>query len=182
MDAIGRYRSGAAAGVLASIEYAAPPTLLAAPVQLAAETLAVAAVELKLVAELHELAGEPARGSLVDRASTYLMSWTRQRAIDPTQPNSGLAAALSLQQHAPQAKCLVLENHPIFGGEAKRNEFMVDGHRLMAPQGSDHFDTPQPGSPMAAFYESIGVDAGKFAYQSWESSSPEIPMSSNGFR
>jgi hypothetical protein len=85
---------GAAAGMLASVEYAAPPTLLAAPVQLAAETLAVAAVEVKLVAELHELAGQPARGSLVDRASTYLMSWTRQRAIDPTQPNSGLAAAL----------------------------------------------------------------------------------------
>ncbi len=60
---------------------------------------------------------------------------------------SGLAAALYLQQHAPQAKCLVLENHPIFGGEAKRNEFMVDGHRLIAPQGSDHFDIPQPGSP-----------------------------------
>jgi hypothetical protein len=85
---------GAAAGVLASVEYAAPPTLLAAPVQLAAETLAVAAVELKLVAELHELTGQPARGSLVDRASLYLMSWTRQRAIDPTLPNSGLAAAL----------------------------------------------------------------------------------------
>jgi spermidine dehydrogenase len=89
---------------------------------------------------------------------------------------SGLAAALSLQQHAPQAKCLVLENHPIFGGEAKRNEFMVDGHRLMAPQGSDHFDTPQPGSQLAAFYESIGVDAGQFEYQSWQSSSPEIPI------
>jgi len=85
---------GAAAGVLASVEYAAPATLLAAPVQLAAETLAVAAVELKLVAELHELAGQPARGSLVDRAAAYLMSWTRQRAIDPTMPNSGLAAAL----------------------------------------------------------------------------------------
>jgi spermidine dehydrogenase len=89
---------------------------------------------------------------------------------------SGLAAALSMQQHAPQAKCLVLENHPIFGGEAKRNEFMVDGHRLIAPQGSDHFDTPRPGSAMAAFYESIGVDARKFEYQSWHSSSPEIPV------
>ncbi len=60
---------------------------------------------------------------------------------------SGLATALYFQQHAPRAKCLVLENHPIFGGEAKRNEFMVDGHRLIAPQGSDHFDTPHPGSP-----------------------------------
>jgi spermidine dehydrogenase len=89
---------------------------------------------------------------------------------------SGLATALYFQQKAPQAKCLVLENHPIFGGEAKRNEFLVDGHRLMAPQGSDHFDTPQPGSAMADFYASIGVDANKFEYQAWQSSSPEIPV------
>jgi len=89
---------------------------------------------------------------------------------------SGLATALYCKQHAPRAKCLVLENHPIFGGEAKRNEFIVDGHRLMAPQGSDHFDTPHPASPVADFYASIGVDAGKFEYQSWQSSSPEIPV------
>jgi spermidine dehydrogenase len=70
----------------------------------------------------------------------------------------------------------VLENHPIFGGEAKRNEFVVDGHRLMAAQGSDHFDTPQPGSAMADFYASVGVDATKFEYQAWQSSLPEIPI------
>lgn len=53
---------GAAVGALVAVEFAAPPTLLAAPVQLAAETLAVAAVEVKLVAELHEIYGEPAPG------------------------------------------------------------------------------------------------------------------------
>jgi spermidine dehydrogenase len=89
---------------------------------------------------------------------------------------SGLASALYCQQKAPPANCLVLENHPIFGGEAKRNEFIVNGHRLMAPQGSDHFDTPRPGSPIADFYASIGVDASKFEYQAWQSSSPEIPI------
>ena len=89
---------------------------------------------------------------------------------------SGLAAQLYCKQHAPRAKCLVLEDHPIFGGEAKRNEFLVDGHRLMAPQGSDHFDTPRPGTPVAEFYDSIGVDASKFEYQTWQSSSPEIPV------
>jgi spermidine dehydrogenase len=46
---------------------------------------------------------------------------------------SGLAAALIFQRQAGEGKsCLVLDNHPIFGGEAKRNEFLVDGHRLMA--------------------------------------------------
>ena len=44
---------------------------------------------------------------------------------------SGLAAALLLQRKSAKSKtCLVLDNHPVFGGEAKRNEFQVDGRRL----------------------------------------------------
>jgi hypothetical protein len=85
---------GAAVGALAAVEFAAPPTLLAAPAQLAAETLAVAAVEVKLVAELHEIAGQPARGSGSQRGSAYLMSWVRQRALDPKAGVAGLSAVL----------------------------------------------------------------------------------------
>jgi hypothetical protein len=85
---------GAAAGGLAAAEMVAPPALLAAPVQLAAETLAVAAVEVKLVAELHELHGEPAHGGLTQRGSAYLMSWVRQRAIEPAAAGAGLAVVL----------------------------------------------------------------------------------------
>lgn len=72
---------GAAAGGLAAVEFFSPPTLLAAPVQLAAEILTVTAVELKLVAELHEILGYPAHGSVSDRAGLYLMSWVHRRAI-----------------------------------------------------------------------------------------------------
>lgn len=85
---------GAAAGGLAAAEFLAPPALLAAPVQLAAETLAIAAVEIKLVAELHELYGEPVRGGVAQRGSAYLMSWVRQRAVEPALAGSGLAAVL----------------------------------------------------------------------------------------
>jgi hypothetical protein len=85
---------GGAAGALAAAEFAAPPTLLAAPVQLAAETLAIAAIEIKLVAELHELYEEPALGTLGERGTTYLMSWVRQRAIEPAVAGAGLAALL----------------------------------------------------------------------------------------
>jgi hypothetical protein len=74
---------GAAAGALATAEFAAPPALLAAPVQLAAETLVVVSVELKLVAELHEIAGRPALGSASDRAGSYLTAWVQRRAIGP---------------------------------------------------------------------------------------------------
>ena len=36
-------------------------------------------------------------------------------------------------------RCLVLDNHPIFGGEAKRNEFLVDGQLVTGHQGSAFF-------------------------------------------
>ncbi|HEU5268951.1 MAG TPA: hypothetical protein VFU36_03435, partial [Jatrophihabitans sp.] len=70
---------GAAVGGLSSVEFLAPPTLIAAPVQLAAEMLTVTAVELKLVAELHEILGYPAQGSAAERGSLYLVSWMRRR-------------------------------------------------------------------------------------------------------
>ena len=33
----------------------------------------------------------------------------------------------------------MLDNHVMWGGEAKRNEFLVDGVRLIGPQGSNAF-------------------------------------------
>jgi spermidine dehydrogenase len=51
---------------------------------------------------------------------------------------SGLAAAILFQKYKG-GRCLVIDNHPIFGGEAKRNEFLVDGQRLTAHQGSAIF-------------------------------------------
>ncbi len=51
---------------------------------------------------------------------------------------SGMSAAyeFSRRKKADQS-CLLLENHPVIGGEAKQNEFEVDGKRLVAPQGSN---------------------------------------------
>jgi hypothetical protein len=74
---------GAAGGALAAVEFAAPPTLLTAPVQLAAETLLVAAAEIKLIAELHEVYGVPATGPLRGRAIAYVVAWSERRGIDP---------------------------------------------------------------------------------------------------
>ncbi len=79
---------GAAGGALAAVQFTAPPTLLSAPVQIAAETLVVAAVEVKLIAELHEVYGIPASGSLRNRALTYLMAWSERRGIDPFSPTA----------------------------------------------------------------------------------------------
>ena len=74
---------GAAGGALAAVEFTAPPTLLTAPAQLAAETLLVAAVEIKLIAELHEVYGVPATGPLRGRAIAYVVAWSERRGVDP---------------------------------------------------------------------------------------------------
>jgi spermidine dehydrogenase len=91
---------------------------------------------------------------------------------------SGLAAALFFQRQAgPQMKALVLENHPIFGGEAKQNEFLVDGQRLIAHQGSAIYQLQYPFSFLAHFYESIGLKAPKLTYQKWAGPQPEMVLS-----
>src|SRR3954471_13585400 len=95
---------------------------------------------------------------------------------------SGLAAAQIFQQLAGKGKnCLVIDNHPIFGGEAKRNEFMVDGHRLIAHQGSAFFPIPYPHSFIARFYESIGLKTPQLEYQKWGGASPEMKLSTTPY-
>ncbi|MBB3861278.1 spermidine dehydrogenase [Novosphingobium hassiacum] len=55
---------------------------------------------------------------------------------------SGLTSAYRYRQSKPDAKILILDQHAIFGGEAKQNDFDVDGHRLTGPQGSTGIVVP----------------------------------------
>ena len=90
---------------------------------------------------------------------------------------SGLSAALFFHRQAPKnARSLVLDNHPIFGGEAKQNEFLIDGVRLTSHQGSAFFPVPYPHSFIAQFYNSIGLNVHRFEYQGWAGSTPEMPL------
>ncbi|KQV12079.1 hypothetical protein ASC99_35235 [Kitasatospora sp. Root107] len=50
--------------------------------EIAAETLSVAAVEIKLIAELHEIYGMPAVGTVAQRAGAYVGAWADGRGID----------------------------------------------------------------------------------------------------
>jgi hypothetical protein len=84
---------GAAAGALAAVELAAPPALLGAPVQLAAETLTVVAVELRMLGELHEVYGLPLTGAPKDRATALLTTWVRRRALEAGAGSILLGAA-----------------------------------------------------------------------------------------
>jgi spermidine dehydrogenase len=90
---------------------------------------------------------------------------------------SGLAAALFFGRKAPKGStCLVLENHAIFGGEARRNEFKINGGRLIAHQGSAMFFPQMPGTFLDGFYRSIGIDQEKFRYQEWDSKTKEAEL------
>lgn len=85
---------GAAAGGLTAVQWLAPATLLALPLQLGAETVLVAGVEVVLVGELHELYGRPATGDARTRAAAYLASWSAQHAVDGAGA-AGLGSLLS---------------------------------------------------------------------------------------
>jgi hypothetical protein len=61
--------------------WAALPTLPAFPAEVAAETLAVVGIELKLVAELHEAYGAPAAGNAAERGRAYLAAWAQRRGV-----------------------------------------------------------------------------------------------------
>ncbi len=73
------------AGVGAAAALPVPPAMSA---ELAAETMAVAAVEYKLIAELHEVYGRRAPGSTRQRVVAYLGAWAQQRGIQVTRPAS----------------------------------------------------------------------------------------------
>ncbi|MFF8654153.1 hypothetical protein [Streptomyces huasconensis] len=81
------------AGVGAAAMMPVPPAM---PAELAAEITGVAAVELKLIAELHEVYGLRPGGNLKERSAAYLTSWTQERGVDVTRPTT-LNAALGGQ-------------------------------------------------------------------------------------
>ncbi|SIR46047.1 hypothetical protein [Micromonospora avicenniae] len=85
---------GAAGGGVAAVEWTVTPTLLSAPVLLAAETVAVVAIELKLVGELHEVYGIVLPEGRGQRAVALVQAWATQRGINPTMPGAGVGAVL----------------------------------------------------------------------------------------
>ncbi len=83
----------AAAGVGAAVGVAAAvPFIPTVPVELGVETLALVAIELKLIAELHEVYGMPAPGSGPQRMIAYVGAWADRRGVRIT--TSGLALAV----------------------------------------------------------------------------------------
>jgi hypothetical protein len=61
--------------------WAALPVLPAFPVELVTETLALVGIELKLIAELHEVYGMAPPGNAADRATAYIGAWAHRRGV-----------------------------------------------------------------------------------------------------
>lgn len=86
---------------------------------------------------------------------------------------AGLSAGLEFSKTRKDGQsCLMLDNHPIFGGEAKENEFDVNGTRLIAPQGANGFFIPESvDDPAAAmgdprYYAELGLPR-EFQFRDW---------------
>ncbi|MFD8386325.1 hypothetical protein ACFV2X_48835 [Streptomyces sp. NPDC059679] len=82
------------AGVGAAAMLPAPPAM---PTELAAEIIGVASIEIKLIAELHEVYGVRAPGTGRQRAIAYLESWAEERGIDAAAVPASVNAALGVQ-------------------------------------------------------------------------------------
>jgi hypothetical protein len=84
---------GAAVGAAAAVPFI--PTL---PVELGVETLTLVAVELKLIAELHEIYGMPAPGNSTQRMLAYVASWANRRGVRITSGGFALAMGSPLRR------------------------------------------------------------------------------------
>jgi spermidine dehydrogenase len=94
---------------------------------------------------------------------------------------SGLIGAYTfLKDTNRQRQCLILENHPILGGEAKRNEFTVRGHKLIGPQGSNETDLPQ-GGWRAEMWHDIGMP-GALEYSQLPAGSKPMQFPADNYR
>jgi hypothetical protein len=77
---------GAAGGAVAAAQWVAMPLLITVPLEVVVETVAVAAVEVKLVGELHAVYDVAVPGTGTQRAASFTGSWASRRGIDPMQP------------------------------------------------------------------------------------------------
>ena len=96
---------------------------------------------------------------------------------------TGLAAAYFFAKATQGARtCLVLENHPIFGGESRENEFDVGGVRLLAPQGSNDFGVPRAGSGwLDTLWDELAMPR-ELTHAEWTSELPPVRLAGDNYQ
>ncbi|MGH7699004.1 MAG: NAD(P)-binding protein [Gemmatimonadales bacterium] len=103
---------------------------------------------------------------------------------------AGLGAALEYSKRRGAGRagqtCLMLDNHPMFGGEAKENEFDVGGVRLIGPQGSNGFFVPpavadpNEASGDPRYYAELGVPR-EFELRTWPTEKKPLRFSPDNY-
>ena len=84
---------GGIAGALIGAEEFIPHTWATVPFELAAETALVVAIEMKLVAELHEALDRPIPAGGAQRGLLVAQSWAEKRGVNPQDLVLGVGAA-----------------------------------------------------------------------------------------
>jgi hypothetical protein len=97
-DALIQGAARAAASVGAAVGAVMVLPLPAAPVEVAVETLAVVGIEIKLVAELHEVYGMRAPGSAPERMMAYVAAWAHRRGVALVPGGLALAVGSPLRR------------------------------------------------------------------------------------
>lgn len=75
---------GGVTGALAAASQLHPASWTALPFELLGETLVVVAIEMKLVAELHEVAHQGMRGTVRERGFGIATAWSESRGLRPS--------------------------------------------------------------------------------------------------
>src|SRR5258706_1684996 len=127
------------------------------------------------------------------RDSTLVPDFSRVEKIedyDLVIVGAGIAGLSAALEYAKQRKagqtCLMLDNHPIFGGEAKENEFDVGGVRLIGPQGSNGFFVPAVVRDLesvagdARYYAELGVPR-EFRFRDWPETGKPLRFSPDNY-
>ncbi len=92
---------------------------------------------------------------------------------------AGCTAAYTYRHDHPDAKVLILDNHSMFGGEARQNEIEVNGYKLWAPQGSTGAVWPLETAKKIGMYSPIWDELKlpqNFEWQEPKNSSLKIPQ------
>ena len=87
---------------------------------------------------------------------------------------AGLGALHEFRKRHPNGTCLLLDNQEIFGGNAKANEFDVDGYRVAGPQASLNFMLPGSQADRDnGYWTELGLPD-RFQFVERSSGNPEI--------
>ena len=92
---------------------------------------------------------------------------------------AGCTAAYTYLKARPNAAVLIFDNHAIFGGEARHNEFEVDGYKLWGPQGSTGAVWPLDGAKKIGMYSHMWEELGlptEFVWQEATNTDLKIPF------